>query len=85
MAMTMASRSPAFSMSLSVLVLFIGYGSAYDRIKLTVPDKEKIRPPEGPLEFQIPTHSFLQILFRAAMAESAARYEVLGLSGEGTL
>ena len=56
-----------------------------DLFNTVVPDKEKIRPPEGPLEFQIPTHSFLQILYRAAMAESAARYEVLGLSGEGTL
>ena len=34
---------------------------------------------------QIPIHSLPTILFSAAMAESDARYDVLGLSGDGTL
>lgn len=47
-------------------------------------EKEPSGGPEGK-EIQIPIHSFLQILFNAAMAERTARYEVLGLSGDGTL
>ena len=34
---------------------------------------------------QIPIHSFLTILFSADIVDIAARYEVLGLSGYGTL
>lgn len=42
--------------------------------------------PEGPASVdQIPIHSLLTILFSAEIAERDARYEVFGLSGEGTL
>lgn len=36
-------------------------------------------------EDQIPIHSLPTTLFNAEIAESDARYEVFGLSGEGTL
>lgn len=36
-------------------------------------------------DVQIPIHSFPTTLFSAAMAERDARYDVLGLSGDGTL
>ncbi len=60
------------------------------RLWLQPSDKELRKDlPDLPIrkgkEIQIPIHSFLQILFNAAMAERTARYEVLGLSGDGTL
>ena len=98
---TASMSSLAFEMSLSALDLgmpsaiiqnYIGVamgdaGMRKDPMPTRSPRRRKqgMPPAFSLVHPQMPIHSFLTILLRAEMADIAARYEVLGLSGEGTL